>query len=222
MRPVSVARVVHRIATLDLYRWQNDDESESRIVTPGKPTRRLDRELYQMGRGTRTVELRVPYCFGIGKNNMTKSLALITSFPSALRKDYRSWRPFINWVRRPAKRRCAQTPFMRKAIALDVIFIPGCERQRHRSRYQCQSVNGKGARTPARRRSGRDTDFATIASGDVYAEDINVSKLFRSSLPRVRIRAKTRCYPWRFRHFPPRLLGFRPSPRKPERDDLSL
>ena len=105
--------------------------------------------------------------------NSQNSLALNFVNPlSALRKDL-SWRPFTNWVRRPVKRHCAPTPFMRKAIALDVIFIAGCERKKCPNQFQCQSVNGKGATNPARRRSGQNTDCATTACADVYAEGSN-------------------------------------------------
>ena len=109
---------------------------------------------------------------------MRNSLALNFVNPlSALSQDL-SWRPFTNWVRRPVKRQCAPTPFMRKAIALDVIFIAGCERQKCRSPFQCRSVNGKGAPNPARRRSGRNTGFATIACADVYAGGSNDENQF--------------------------------------------
>ena len=125
---------------------------------------------------------------------------------------------------------CAATRRMLAAIALDVIFIAGYERKKCPSQFRCQSVNGKGAPNPARRRSGRRHGLVPQLLAPTFTpEEENGERRFRwawhwcCSKFRAFVSARKRgVLLGVFVIFPPRLLGSWPFPGSRERDDLSL
>ena len=92
---------------------------------------------------------------------MTNSLALnITNPLSALSQDLSCQRS-SNWVKRPVKRTCAKTRFMRAAFVIGATAIAAYENGKCRSQYPCRTAGERIATNPARR-SGPDTNSATI------------------------------------------------------------